>query len=204
MPGSQRCRSGNGLVVFLRYFAELDYRATSGSLSPSLSMDAAVLAALKGLGSRSLVAHTPWPERTSSESMASIANLLLGDATKSRRLSRTGDIGGEEMAASAFMTGSATRGRCCSLTRRTSPRSARRSSATWRRSSLSSTAEIRRSSGSRSIRSAPTRRWAADIEETQGTAPIEPALLIFYKNPLVPPCEEEGLKSINNGHNRDR
>src|SRR6266545_8034833 len=80
----------------------------------------------------------------------------------------------------------------------------RSSSATWRRSSLSSTAEIRRSSGSRSIRSAPTRRWAADIEETQGTAPIEPALLIFYKNPLVPPCEEEGLKSINNGHNRDR
>ena len=41
---------------------------------------------------------------------------------------------------SASTTGSATRGRCCSPTPRTSPRSARPSSATWRRSSPSSTA----------------------------------------------------------------
>ena len=55
-------------------------------------------------------------------------------------------------AGSISTTGSATNGRCCSRTRRISRRSAPPSSATWRRSSRSSTSAASRSSGSRSIR----------------------------------------------------
>ena len=51
---------------------------------------------------------------------------------------------------STSTTGSATPGRCCSRTRRTSRRSARPSSGTWRRSSPSSTSAASRSSASRS------------------------------------------------------
>jgi thioredoxin-dependent peroxiredoxin len=64
----------------------------------------------------------------------------------------------------------------CSPTRRTSPRSARPSSATWPRSSPSSIAEESRSSGSPSTRSKATLAWAQDIEETQGHAPNYPTI----------------------------
>ena len=59
-------------------------------------------------------------------------------------------------AASVSTTGSATRGRCCSRTRRTSRRCARPSSGTWPSSSRSSTSGTSRSSASASTRSTTT------------------------------------------------
>ena len=59
-------------------------------------------------------------------------------------------------ARSASTTGSATTGRCCSRIPRISRRSAPPSSATWPRSSRSSTSAASRSSASRSIRSTGT------------------------------------------------
>ena len=61
-------------------------------------------------------------------------------------------------------------------TRRISPRSARRNSATWLGSSRSLTAATSRSSGSASIRVDNHARWADDIRETQGHAPNYPMI----------------------------
>ena len=77
---------------------------------------------------------------------------------------------------SASTTGSATRGRCCSRTRATSPRSARPSSATWRASSRSSTSANTKIIGLSVDPLDNHEKWAKDIEETQGTAPNYPLI----------------------------
>ena len=79
-------------------------------------------------------------------------------------------------AKSGSTTGSAIPGPCCSRTRRISRRSAPPSSATWPRSSPSSTSAASRSSASRSIRSRSTRAGPNDIKETQGFAPNYPMI----------------------------
>ena len=64
----------------------------------------------------------------------------------------------------------------CSRIRRTSRPCARPSSATWPRSSRTSTAGTSRSWASPPILSSSHVEWAKDIEETQGTAPNYPSI----------------------------
>ena len=59
---------------------------------------------------------------------------------------------------------------------KTSRRSARRSSATWRTPSPTSTRATRRSSACRSTRLENHDEWAKDIADTQGTAPNYPII----------------------------
>ena len=79
-------------------------------------------------------------------------------------------------ARSASTTGSATRGRCCSRTRATSRPCARPSSATWPRSSRNSTSRNVKIIGLSVDPLDNHEKWAADIDETQGTAPNYPII----------------------------
>ena len=74
------------------------------------------------------------------------------------------------------MTGSATPGRCCSRTRRTSRPSARPSSDTWRTPSPTSTARNAKIIGLSVDALDNHEAWAKDIEETQGKAPNYPII----------------------------